>query len=165
MRKSIILILPLFLLACTDFKRPERIEQIDALENQIDQLQDSLVAFDSTLLFNRAKEIEEIYLHTISQTDTISKQEVLELDKLKHLNQIGGKVKESYTSIRTEMNELSDAIDDLKNDINNDNGKRAKYDSYIKELDSLVQLWMIKSRYHVQDCQFLTDSEIKISEE
>lgn len=139
-----LILIPVFifsLISCADLNKKKQIERIDAMETSLDSLKkiheaektDSLFAWSQTC-YAVEKRVKENYT-----ADTIDLDFGKKMDAFKVMRRNLKPVGKSMNALRTGIEEEREALKKLRNDIDNGNGERDKYDEYLTYEEQKVQ--------------------------
>jgi predicted metal-dependent phosphoesterase TrpH len=170
MKSLIVLILLFFLFSCNDNKKAEFVSSVEKLEQKIDSIETQLVKnqIDTLVGLRTAANTLEIRIRQFYNADSIN----YDLDKKMNAFKVirrsfdpetdgGGEVESeemekamigrSYTVIKTGITSEREALKRLKDDIQNNNGDREKYQEYIDfETNKVYQLERLLTEYVTQ---------------
>lgn len=147
LRLSIVFTLTLTLFSCADLKKGQQIETIVALEKSIDSI--NTVLIENKLeqidpIIRQSRTIERRILDKFNPDSIIDLETGKKLDQFKEMLTTFDPLHKAYSDLKKYSKKESIALKELKSDIENSNGDRAKYDEYvsfeIKKVDQLRQL-------------------------
>lgn len=142
----LITILFSYLISCTDLKKNERIDRILALEKTLDSIEKVMTSskIDSLSNMQLAAQGVELRIKNNYKLDTINLEFGKKMDEYKRMRRAIPKLKGNWEKVNKGIFEMRITLSNLKTDIENNSGKREKYDEYIKfEKNKLNQLGLL----------------------
>ena len=132
--------------SCTDLKKNQRIEKISGMEKSLDSIEKILISvkIDSLAEMQLAAQGVELRIKNNYKLDTINLEFGKKMDDYKRMRRAIPKLKGNWDKVKKGIAEVRKSLKNLKTDIDNNSGKREKYDDYIKfELTKLNQLRLL----------------------
>lgn len=146
---TLALILTLF--SCADLKKGQQIETIDALSKSVDSI--STVLIENKLeqiepIVRQSRTIEKRILDKFNPDSIIDLETGKKLDQFKEMLNTFDPLEKAYNDLKKYSKKESIALKELKSDIENSNGERAKYDEFVSfEMKKVNQLRQLLSDY------------------
>jgi chromosome segregation ATPase len=132
--------------SCSDLKRTERIERILTMEKSLDSIGKimNLSKIDSLADMQIAAQGVELRIKNNYKLDTINLDFGKKMDEYKRMRRAIPKLKSNWDKVKKGIVEMRKSLKNLKTDIENNSGKREKYDEYLKfEQNKLNQLQLL----------------------
>lgn len=135
--------------ACSDLKKRGHLEDVT-------KLQDRIQSSEETLLENELENRDELFIAKENvylnieqlEDDTISLDRALVLDQMKYMFTLLEPVSSQYDALIELIKEEKSILDKLEADIEKANGKRHKYDEYIRyEKEKVAKLERAVTKY------------------
>lgn len=148
---SPVLALTLTLFSCADLKKGQQIETITALEKSIDSI--NTVLIENKLeqidpIVRQSRTIEKRILNKFNPDSIIDLATGKKLDQFKEMLNTFEPLEKAYKDLKKHSKKESIALKELKSDIENSNGERAKYDEFVSfEAKKVEQLRQLLSDY------------------
>lgn len=148
---SPVLALTLTLFSCADLKKGQQIETITALEKSIDSI--NTVLIENKLeqidpIIRQSRTIEKRILNKFNPDSIIDLSTGKKLDQFKEMLNTFDPLEKAYNDLKKSSKKESIALKELKSDIENSNGERAKYDEFVSfEMKKVNQLRQLLSDY------------------
>jgi chromosome segregation ATPase len=147
MKYFVISILLIFLAySCSDIKKNERLERIGNMEKSLDSLDNKMNSeqIDSLADMQLAAQGVELRIKNNYKLDTINLEFGKKMDAYKRMRRAIPKLKGNWEKVKKGIKEMRNSLINLKSDIENNSGKREKYDEYIKfEQNKLNQISLL----------------------
>ena len=123
----------LFLISCSDLKRPEQLNKLEVIDIKLSELKTlkSGVNYDSIQIVVDEITNSEERMKVSFQDDTLSLQLIKKLDEYKRIKPSLVNVLEVGPVLDSSINSNKERVDLLVEDIKNGVGNRAKYDTNI----------------------------------
>lgn len=147
MRYIVVSIIVVFLTySCSDIKKNERLESIEKMEKSLDSLDNKMKSeqIDSLADMQLAAQGVELRIKNNYKLDTINLEFGKKMDSYKRMRRAIPKLKGNWEKVKKGIKEMRNSLMNLKSDIENNSGKREKYDEYIKfEQNKLNQISLL----------------------
>ena len=140
------LLLTMFLLSCTDFKRADRLSQIASMQQELSEIkaQTKADSIDTLAILN---DLKQIHLWAFAIDDTIDRELMFQLNSIREIT----KDLEERNALRRYVLNSVDLkerqLKKLKRDISLDYGERERYDEFLNAeqqyIDSLSDRFTI----------------------
>ncbi|HLU86548.1 MAG TPA: hypothetical protein VKZ44_02260 [Taishania sp.] len=167
MRLWMILILPILLVACSDFKKNKQLDQINDLKSTVDSLegvwsQENLS--EASALFDQCSRlIDSISL--LYQDQLLDLESAKKIDVIKRCHHQLDDVLKLEKLLPTILVEKKSSLLKLKNDVEHGKGRREKYDEYIQfEKDEMATIRKQFSSYHDKKMTCVKEVESHMTE-
>jgi chromosome segregation ATPase len=137
--------------SCSDLKKNERIERVLAMEKALDSIESAMITskIDTLAEMQLAAQGVELRIKNNYKLDTINLEFGNKMDEYKRMRRAIPKLKGNMDKVKKGIFEVRKSLKNLKTDIENNSGKREKYDDYLKfEQNKLNQLRLLYN-----DCQ------------
>lgn len=137
--------------SCADLKKGQQLETIDALSKSIDSI--STVLIENKLeqldpIIRQSRTIEKRILDKFNPDSIIDLETGKKLDQFKEMLNTFDPLKKAYSDLKKYAKKESIALKELKSDIENSNGERAKYDEFVAfEVKKVGELRQLLSDY------------------
>ncbi|MFM7667726.1 MAG: hypothetical protein ACKO7D_06005 [Bacteroidota bacterium] len=148
--RHFLLILSLLILvySCSDINKNKRIERISAMEKTLDSIEKIMNTnkIDSLADMQLAAQGVELRIKNNYKLDTINLEFGKKMDEYKRMRRAIPKLKGNWDKVKKGIGEMRKSLKNLKTDIENNSGKREKYDEYLKfEQNKLNQLCLLSN--------------------
>ncbi len=150
MKYIVILSSFLALISCSDLKKNEQIQAITKMEATLDSIQTVLKAneVDTIAGLSTAANVIETRIKNNYKTDTIDMELGRKMDAYKIMRRSFRPLGDAYYRVQEGTSEEKLTLANLKKDIENGDGDRAKYDEYVKfEEEKVNQLRILLDDY------------------
>ncbi len=138
------------LISCADIHKGSELDSINQMNKTVDSI--NTVAIENKFeqlnqMINQAKEVEQRII-TNYASDTIEYELGVKLDQYRTVLNSFDPLKKAYSEIMSGCKDENLDLKNLKDDIENGNGNRAKYEEYIRlETLKIKQLHQLLSDY------------------
>jgi chromosome segregation ATPase len=132
--------------SCSDIKKNERLERIATMEKSLDSLEKTMKVekIDSLPDMELAAQGVELRIKNNYKLDTINLEFGKKMDAYKRMRRAIPKLKGNWEKVKKSIIETRKSLNNLNTDIENNSGKREKYDEYIKfEQNKLNQIRLL----------------------
>ncbi|XOV69282.1 MAG: hypothetical protein ACFHU9_08860 [Fluviicola sp.] len=126
---------------CADLKQSEQLDRIREMEEKLLTLEKKLDAFDVALWeqWNEDAENTTMQLKQL-EADTIPLETALDIDRYKNLKSMLPGVRKGQENCSNQVQAIQKRLEKLKNDIEEGNGRRDKYDEFLTMEEKEVAL-------------------------
>jgi chromosome segregation ATPase len=132
--------------SCSDFKKNERIERVLTMDQALDSIEKIMITckIDTLADMQLAAQGVELRIKNNYKLDTINLEFGKKMDDYKRMRRAIPKLKGNWDKVKKGLVEMRKSLKNLKIDIENNSGKREKYDEYLKfEQNKLNQLRLL----------------------
>lgn len=147
---SILCISFLFLGSCSDVKKSSQLATIDEMNQNLQSIKQEVIdnKVDSARIYSdQAREIE-VRIKSNYFMDTIDMTFGSKMDRFKLMRKAFGKMEGKYTNVISGCDELLESLRELRHDVENGDGDRAKYAEYINyEKSKFEQIEYLSKEY------------------
>lgn len=159
MKTVFYLVISFFVLAsCSDLKKSKQLASIDEMSKKLDKILVETKAnkVDSARYYSiEAREIE-LRIKNNYTLDTVDVPFGTKMNRFKNMRRAFGKFDEKYENLLMGCAEIKESLRQLRHDINNGNGDRAKYDEYVAfeknkfdQIDTLAKEYFEQKNLHM----------------
>lgn len=143
MRFFLLISLFFLIFSCSDINKNKRIERISSMEKTLDSIEKIMKSakIDSLADMQLAAQGVELRIKNNYKLDTINLEFGKKMDDYKRMRRAIPKLRGNWDKVKKGVVEMKKSLNNLKIDIENNSGKREKYDEYLKfEQNKLGQL-------------------------
>lgn len=138
--------------SCSDLSKSDRLSRIDGFQHTIDSLSEQSTKFKSLDTTAYRTLLTDIFTIALALEDTLDRGFIVQLDSLKQINNSYSYFVQTSSTIGTVLTNTKARLKNLSDDIQNDRGRRDKYDLYIEQerqrLDTLCARFRDYSEAH-----------------
>lgn len=152
--------------SCSDLSKGEQLKSLKTLEQTIDSVEAVLIenSFDEVDRYFADAKIVQSRIKENYDSDTISMQLAMKLDKYKNLTLKTPTLKQSYFKVLEDTKNMKVSLSNLHDDIDLGNGNRAAYDKYIEDehkkvilLRKILVKYVSERKYLIENYRLLHD--------
>ncbi|MFT7344554.1 MAG: hypothetical protein ACI9XP_001139 [Lentimonas sp.] len=147
---ALLILSSLLAFSCTDLKKGSQLDAINVLSVQLDSLDGELAShkMDSGFYFAQLASAVELRIKTFYFADTIDMKLGMKMDAYKLMRKKLEPLAGDYNNLKLGVLETKSSVANLKDDIENGNGKREKYDEFVVfEANKVEQLNVLYKDY------------------
>ena len=147
---GIFLCVTLLLFSCSDLKKSDQLNAIGQLQTELDSLEIVVKSheIDTISALMVATNTVELRIKNYYDSDTINIELGKKMNAYKLMRRSLSPLGRSYSTLKNGIKEQREQLSNLKSDIENGNGKRNEYDSYVKhEQSKTMQLKSVLNEY------------------
>lgn len=145
-----VLLLGFLVVSCADIQRTEQLSKIDAMNETLDSLEQVFIThqIDTMAQLKHSAYQVENRIKTYYVSDTINMELGRKMDEFKKMRKRFGPMGRATGMITNGIKEEREKLELLKNDIDNGNGERDKYDEHLQfEQGKVDQLRVLTEDY------------------
>ena len=146
--------------SCIDFDRSKYIEEIDSSINELSEAKAQLnqAIFDSIPLILKEIDLVQNRIRTNIKQDSLSLETAIDVDNYKKVENNLIDIEERISVMQKDINAILQDLHNLKKDIENNTGDRAKYEANIQLEKENVKILLNAVEFYTTTCNASFDT-------